>query len=354
VEVGLVLCFQSRGRRKETIVSLRGVSRQRGFIPVVCGASESPSDHALDVELAVAGAIEGLGFSTEIIEVALDLASIDTLASRRPLIVFNLVDALNGDDRLASLVPARLDALGIGYTGCGTSAFFKTLSKVGTKLKLAHAGLPTPEWSMDGTGLSRDGRVIVKALWRHGSLGLDKTSVTHCADAPRVVAARTLRLNTEHFAEVFVEGREFNLSLLQRPSRVEVLPITEYLFGDAHSPKIVGYDAKWTPKSVVYLGIDKCRFGLEKDEPELATMLKQFALASWTLFGFTGYASVDFRVDLTGAPFIIDVNPNPFLRPDSEFATAAAEAALSFYDLIGSIIESSLVATGGRNTVSWI
>ena len=59
----------------------------------------------LDVELAVAGAIEGLGFSTDIIEVALDLASIDILASRRPLIVFNLVDALNGDDRLAAFVP---------------------------------------------------------------------------------------------------------------------------------------------------------------------------------------------------------------------------------------------------------
>ena len=85
------------------------------------------------------------------------------------------------------------------------------------------------------------------------------------------------------------------------------------------------------------------RFG--KDEPELARTLKQFALAAWTLFGFTGYASVDFRVDLTGAPFIIDVNPNPFLRPDLEFATAAAEAGLSFHDLIDSIIEISLEAS---------
>jgi D-alanine-D-alanine ligase len=295
--------------------------------------------------LAVAGAIEGLGFSTDIIELALDLASIDTLALRPPLIVFNLVDAINCDDRLAPLVPARLDALGIGYTGCGTSAFFETLSKVGTKQKLAHAGLPTPEWSMDGTGLSRTARVIVKALWGHGSLGLDETSVVHSADAPRAFAARTLRLNIEHFAEAFIEGREFNLPLLQRTSGIEVLPIGEYLFGDAHAPEIVSYDAKWTPHSAVYMGIDKCRFGLEKNEPELATTLKQLAVDSWKLFGFTGYASVDFRVDLTGAPFIIDVNPNPFLRPDSEFATAAAESGLSFYDLIGSIIETSLEAS---------
>jgi hypothetical protein len=33
-------------------------------------------------------------------------------------------------------------------------------------------------------------------------------------------------------------------------------------------------------------------------------------------------ARVDFRVDPTGAPFIIDVNPNPYLTPDTEDAAA--------------------------------
>jgi D-alanine-D-alanine ligase len=297
------------------------------------------------VELAVAAAIEGLGLGTDIIEVTPGLESIETLASRRPLTVFNLVDSLDGDDRLAPLAPARLDALGIGYTGCRASAFFKTLSKVGTKQKLAHAGLPTPELFMNGTALGPDVRVIVKALWQHGSLGLDKTSVVPCAEAPRIIAARTLRLKTEHYAEAYVQGREFNLALLQRKAAVEVLPIGEYLFGGDHAPNIISYDAKWTPDSAVFLDIAKCRFGLEEAEPELAAALKHIALGAWTLSGFTGYASIDFRVDPTGAPFIVDVNPNPFLRPDSEFATAAAASGLSFQDLIGTIIESSLEAT---------
>lgn len=335
--------------RRGTIVSARGLSRQWGFVPVIYGAAESPSDNVLDAELAVAGAVESLGFSTEIIEVALDLASLEALASRQPLIVFNLVDSLNGDDRLAPLVPERLDALGIGHTGCGTSAFLRTLSKLDTKQNLADAGLPTPAWSADGTGLGRNSRVIVKALWKHGSFGLDQTSVMLCTDAPQTLAARTSRFNTEHFAEAFIDGREFNLPLLQRSSGVEVLPIGQYLFGDAHAPKIVSYDAKWTPGSAVYLDVTKCRFGLERDEPELAATLEQLALAAWTLFGFAGYASVDFRVDMAGAPFIIDVNPNPFLRPDSEFATAAAKARLSFQDVIGSIIESALDASKVRN-----
>ena len=301
------------------------------------GAAESLND-ALDAELAVAKALEDLGFTTEIMEVELELASIETLPSRRPLLVFNLVDAINCDGRFAPLVTARLDALGIAYTGCNTSALLKTLSKVGTKQKLRQAGLPTPEWSADGTGL--DAQVIVKALWEHGSLGLDKTSVMSCEEAQQVVVARTLSHKTEHFAEAYIDGREFNLSLIEYSSRVEVLPIAEILFEglEANAPKIVDFDAKWTPDSRVYIGTPR-RFGLERNEPELAEKLKQLALASWNLFGLNGYARVDFRIDPTGKPFVIDVNPNPFLAQDAGFAAAAAEAGLSYQDLIGRIVE---------------
>ena len=89
-------------------------------------ATEGRPDDALEA-VSVAGALEALGFTTEIMEVALDLASIETLPSRRPLLVFNLVDAINCDGCFAPLVPARLDALGIAYTGCSTSALFASL-----------------------------------------------------------------------------------------------------------------------------------------------------------------------------------------------------------------------------------
>ena len=90
--------------------------------------------------------------------------------------------------------------------------------------------------------------MIVKALWEHGSLGLDKTSVMRCEEAQQVLIARTLSHKTEHFAEVYIDGREFNLSLLEHSSGVEVLPIAEILFEglEANAPKIVDFDAKWT------------------------------------------------------------------------------------------------------------
>ena len=234
-------------------------------------------------------------------------------------------------------------SLGLAYTGCRTSALFDTLSKVGNKLRLAHAGLPTPKWSADGRGLNRDARVLIKATWEHGSLGLDETSVVRCADARRVIAARTMRLNTEHFAEAYIEGREFHLALLEQISGVEVLPIAEILFGDLepHAPKIFGYDAKWTPSSPAYIGTLR-RFGLERNEPNLPRRLSGL---HWLAGNYSGSAAMRASIFVSisnCAPFIIDVNPNPYLTPDTEDAAAAAEAGLSYQDLIGNIVESSL------------
>jgi len=318
----------------------------RGFIPVVHAATESRPDEIDTIVAAnsVAGALRSLGFSSEIVALAPDLAQLDALPARRPLAVFNLVDAVNGDGRLAPMVPARLEALGLRYTGCSTRAWLDTLSKIGTKLKLAHASLPTPAWSEDGKGHDADAPVIVKPVWEHGSLGLDERSVMRGADAARAIAERNLRCKTEHFAEVFLDGREFNLSLLDGPSGPAVLPIAEIVFdGFAGAPRIVGYDAKWTPDSAAYIGTPR-RFGLEAENPELAAKLASLALACWQLFALTGYARVDFRLDAQGEPAILEVNMNPCLSPDAGYAAAAKEAGYLYEAMIGAIVEASLGA----------
>jgi D-alanine-D-alanine ligase len=318
-----------------------------GFIPVLHAATESRPDE-LDTIVAaeaVAAALIRLGFATRIVTLGANLAELEDLPGRRPLVAFNLVDAVGGDGRLAPFVPARLDALGLRYTGASTNAWFATLSKTGTKLLLKHAGLPTPTWSVKGTGLNPDAKFIVKAVWEHGSLGLDAASVVRGREAAKTIVERNSEWGTEHFAESFIEGREFNLALLDGPSGVEVLPIAEIVFEgfENRAPKIVGYDAKWTPGSEVYIGTPR-RFGLKREEPELAARLEQLALSCWGLFELSGYARVDFRVDAQGHPFILEINVNPCLSPDAGFAASAGEGGLSYDVMVGSIVEASLGA----------
>jgi D-alanine-D-alanine ligase len=316
-----------------------------GFIPVLHAALASRPDE-IDTIIsaqAVAGALTRLGYATEIVALAPDLRGIDSLASRRPLLIFNLTDAVGGNCRLAPMVPARLDALNLPYTGAGTSAWLETLSKIGTKLKLEHAGLPTPAWSEDGKGLDAQARYIVKPVWEHGSLGIDLDSVVPGGDAAREIIARASRWNTEHFAEAYIDGREFAAAMMQDSQGVEVLPIRETVFlgFDGGGPLITDYDAKWTPGSRPYEGTPR-RFGIEREEPELAAELVRLALACWDLFGVDGYARVDFRVDGKGAPFILEVNMNPCLGTDAGFAASAEEAGLGYDALIGRIVAASL------------
>jgi D-alanine-D-alanine ligase len=52
-----------------------------------------------------------------------------------------------------------------------------------------------------------------------------------------------------------------------------------------------------------------------------------------------GYARVDFRVDPSGQPWILEVNTNPCLSPDGGFYAAAERASLTFNQVIKRIID---------------
>lgn len=58
----------------------------------------------------------------------------------------------------------------------------------------------------------------------------------------------------------------------------------------------------------------------------------------WDLFGLSGYARVDFRVDAAGAPWVLEVNTNPCLAPDAGFAAAAAQAGITYDALVAHLL----------------
>ncbi len=315
----------------------------RGFVPVLHGAAaDRPDEHdTILAAQAVAEALTRLGHETRIVHLGLDLSPLEELHAQNPLCVFNLVDAIDGDCRLAPLAPLVLEHLGLRFTGGGSSAWLSTLSKTQTKRSLRAAGLPTPDWWDERDAKHAEGRVIVKADIEHGSLGMDDESVIDGAGAAAEIAARAERYGTPFFAEGFVNGRELNIALLETGQGLRVLPIAEIEFVsfDAGQARIVGYDAKWAPGSAVFVGTPR-RFGLELENRALAERLAGMSRDSWELFDLRGYARVDFRVDDAGNPFILEVNVNPALSPDAGFAAAAQEAGTDYDALIERCIKA--------------
>lgn len=317
------------------------------------GARPDEADTLAQAEF-VAETLGAAGHETELVPFGLDLdGAARTLRASKPDLVFNLVESVAGRARLLHLAPSLLDSLRLAYTGCPTSALFLTTNKCLAKRVLALRGLPTPAWvtieDLESSARIAGGRWIVKSVHEEASVGLDDDAVVEACgpELLRILAERAPKLGDEAFAEAYVEGREFNLSLLATETSVQVLPAAETLFVDyaPGKPRIVGYAAKWHQESYEYNHTPR-RFGTETAEPLLARMLHELARQSWALFGLRGYARVDFRVDEWSRPWILEINANPCLSPDAGFMAAAKEAGLSATDVLSRIVEAG--GAGGQ------
>jgi D-alanine-D-alanine ligase len=146
------------------------------------------------------------------------------------------------------------------------------------------------------------------------------------------------------FAEAFIDGREFNLSLLAGEGGVQVLPPAEIDFVDfpAGKPRIVGSAAKWDEESFEYRATVRRFDTISRTDPVHGT-LSSAALACWQTLGLSGYGRVDFRVDDSGRPWILEANANPCLSPDAGFAAAMEQAGLNYTEVIDRILRATLL-----------
>lgn len=292
---------------------------------------------------AISAALAELGHESIRVPCTLNLAAVaETLRRLAPELVFNLVESIGGQGRLIHLAPALLDSLGLRYTGCPTDAVFTTSNKLLAKRLLAGAAVPTPGWcsrrDMERARAVPASRYIIKSVWEHASRGLDEGSVVQ-ADDPRTLRAALERrlgdLGGEGFCEEYIDGREFNLSVLAG----RVLPPAEIIFDGygPDKPRVVGYRAKWDEDSFEYRHTPR-RFDFPEADSALLEQLSRQALACWDLFDLRGYARVDLRVDAAGKPWVLEVNTNPCLSPDAGFAAAVAQAGMTFKDAVARIL----------------
>lgn len=112
-------------------------------------------------------------------------------------------------------------------------------------------------------------------------------------------------------------------------------------------PAILGYAAKWHGESEAYAASVRS-FDLDGSNAPTAEMVRA-GLDCWALFGLEGYARVDFRVSDRGEIFVIDVNPNPCIAPDSGFVAAARMTGLTHGDLVRAIVADALRRAHGGN-----
>jgi len=255
-------------------------------------------------------------------------------------LVFNLFEGFDGCPETEAVVANILSELGLPYTGCPGAALVLALDKAKTKTLLGASGIDIPRYQLlspETISMFHLGYpCIVKPCGEDASHGLLEESVVNdLASLEKQVARVSKLFGGEALVEEFVEGREFNVTVLGN-GELTVLPISEIVYSlPPLMPRILTFAAKWEPDSVYFQGTKAiCPAEIEEEEKEhiVAT-----ARAVFRLVGCRGYTRVDMRLDSQGRLKVLEVNPNPDISPDSGAVRQAKAAGMTYNQFIEQI-----------------
>lgn len=256
-------------------------------------------------------------------------------------VVFNLFEGFSGRPQTEAAIAYILAGMGRPYTGCPAMALAVALDKMRAKAVLEAGGVRTPAAqvltpaSVGSFGLRYP--CIVKPCAEDASHGITADSVVHdSAGLARQVDRIGSVFGGRALVEEYIEGREFNATVMGM-SRPLVLPISEIRYSlPSHLPRILSFASKWDCDSIDFRGSRPC-CPAELSAGELER-INDAALLAFACMGCSGYARIDFRMDAAGILYVIEVNPNPDIAPDSGAARQARVAGMSYPEFIGQIV----------------
>jgi D-alanine-D-alanine ligase len=286
-------------------------------------------------------ALGSAGFPTTPVQVTnSDLDSV--LSGYNPLeyIVFNWCEALPGVHHSEWLVAEYLEQHGFTFTGAGSATLASAYDKYHVKRLLDEAGLPTPAWELCDKGRSINWRrfpAIIKPSREHCSEGIHRDSVV-MSETSLKKRIRYIIRRFEHPAlvEDFIDGRELHVSLWGNRD-IDVLPPAEMEFpplNDVHS-HLCTYESKFVPESEQYRNINTV-LPAPLSESELREV-EQVCRAAYSLMGCRDYARIDMRMK-DGLFYILDINPNADICPDTSTISAAEFAGYTYNDFLKRLV----------------
>lgn len=309
--------------------------------------SKNPKDDELDVleqVRIVKEALEKLKYEVHEYQIDFNLdKAIKEIQKINPYFIFNLAESLNNYGEFAYIPPAVISHLKIPYTGNPFIPIFFSANKVLAKKELRRLKIPTPPWfeMNELDKLKKNRKYIIKPIWEEGSLGLDEDCVFNGSDKA-FIERISGKPGQYYFIEEFIEGREFNVSVMGTSKGPKVLPIAEMTFNKypEGKPKIMGYTAKWNENSFEYTHTRRT-FKISREDDDVKKNIREICERCWNEFGFKGYVRIDFRMDDKKNLYVIDLNLNPCISMSGGFVAASEKAGYTFTEIIRNIVEEA-------------
>lgn len=299
--------------------------REFGKVAVMLGGHSSEREISLLTGQAVLAALIRKGVDAHAVDPR-DVA-LSSLLDQRFDRVWIALHGPGGED---GTLQGALECLGLPYTGSGVLGSAVCMDKVRTKRLAAAVGISTAEFMVlrgpadFDTALTRLGLpMFVKPATQGSSVGISKVERAGDLAAAYAAAAAT---DDVVLAEAFIPGAEYTVGVLHGKALPSIRIATPKTFYD--------YEAKYLRSDTVY----ECPSGLSA---ETERHLGALALGAFAAVGAEGWGRVDFMMDATGRPLLLEINTVPGMTDHSLVPMAARASGIDFETLVWRVLETS-------------
>jgi D-alanine-D-alanine ligase len=247
-------------------------------------------------------------------------------------VVFNWCEELPGVPQSDGMVAQLLEQMKFSYTGSTPEVLSFSWNKAAVKTLLDENHIATPRWQILSGPNSPEWDcfpAIVKPAFEHCSYGITSDAVVlNPAELMERIAFVKKTFQQPALVEDFIDGREFHVTIWGNGA-VEMLPPAEMDFSAFNNlrDRLCTFDSKFTPGSLHYEKIE-IRIPAALDEHE-KLRLKQTSVQAYQMMGCRDYARIDLRLR-NGVFYVLDINPNADISPDTSLAYAAEAAGLTY------------------------
>lgn len=312
------------------------------------GSTLATEEDTVTTARSVSETLSKRGENVALVPVSQDSIEMTLRAVQADCIV-NLIDWSGQDLPLMEEAMKLLEELHIPYTGATRETLFNLSDKIGMKNILSKAGLPVAAWQQfhtpdEALHTRLHFPVIVKLAREHCSIGLDRTSIaTSPLDLQMLIARRIEEYCQPVFAEEFLGGREFQVTVIEREHGPSVLPPSEIHYRLGAAATFLTFSSRWSDD-----GRDAVSSYIRIADltPALLSELTQICRETWRVCSLTDYARVDLRMRDDSTFLVLEANANPGLSTDVETDCAITLSyqaiGMNFSDFLGGIISSCL------------
>jgi len=304
-------------------------------ILVLMGGWSEEREVSLRSGSAVLKALQNMGYEAQ----GMDLKEIavQQIVDYQPDLVYL---ALHGKDGEDGTVQGMLEIMGLRYTGSGVAASAIGINKVLTKKIVSFEGIPTAPFTIIkktefNTSESRIKDLIetiglplvIKAATQGSSIGT--YIVKDAAAVPKAIEA-AFEYDPEVLVEKFIEGTEVTSAVVGNENP-EVLPLIEI----TSENEFYDFESKYTPGMCAHIIPARV-------EQSVQDRIADLSLVIYKTLNCRGCARIDFMIDKSGQPFMLEVNTIPGMTEMSLVPDAARAAGMSFEQIVDKIVQLGL------------